>query len=236
MNRDSNWIAIIPARQGSKRLPNKNLLKLGDLSLIEIAVKKAIQSKAFSKVLISSDSSEIINKACKLGAEAVGGLRKKELSGDHIKTIDVVKDLLRMEELKTVNGFTIVQCTSPFTSINTINEVTNNAKISNTSSISIKRIEHTYLEWLLIKNEKYIEPIMSETSNSNIRSQDATEIFSPSGNAYSVNKSYFLTHDSLIVTESIPFLIENKDELIDIDNKEDYEKALSIFKNKFLKK
>ncbi len=233
MIKKPNWIAIIPARAGSKRLPNKNLLKLGELSLSEIAVKKAIKSKAFSKVLISSDSFEIINKACKQGAEAIGGIRKKELSGDHVKTIDVVKDLLNMEELSSVEGFTILQCTSPFTSIKTINEVTKNAMISKTSSISIKRIEHTYLEWLLIKKNKYIEPLLRKSSSSSIRSQDATEIFSPSGNAYGVNKNYFLKYESLIGPESIPFLIENKDELIDIDNKEDYEKALSIFKKNF---
>ena len=233
MKKNSNWIAIIPARAGSKRLPNKNLLKLGNLSLVEIAVKKALQTKAFSKVLISSDSLEIINKACKQGAVAVGGLRKKELSGDHVKTIDVVKDLLNMKELSSIEGFTIIQCTSPFTSISTINEVTKNAKISKTSSISIKKIEHTYLEWLLIKKDKYIKPLMTKSSGSAIRSQDATEIFSPTGNSYSVNKNYFMEFESLIGPESIPYLIENKDELIDIDNKDDYEKALFIFKNNY---
>ena len=225
-----NWIAIIPARAGSKRLPNKNLLKLGEWSLSEIAVKKAVQSKVFCKVIISSDSSEIINKAIRLGAEAVGGLRKKELSGDNTSTIEVIKDLINMEELSNIEGFTIIQCTSPFTSIKTIKEVTKNAIVNQCSSISVKKIEHTYLEWLLLKKDRYIEPLMRTSYCSNIRSQDATEIFSPSGNAYSVNKNYFLKFESLIGPQSIPYLIENKNELIDIDNKDDYEKALSIFK------
>ena len=71
-----------------------------------------------------------------------------------------------------------------------------------------------------------------KSSSSTIR-PDATEIFSPSGNAYGVNKNYFLKFESLIGPESIPYLIESKNELIDIDNKEDYEKALSIFKKNF---
>ena len=93
MKKKLDWIAIVPARKGSKRLPNKNLLKLGDLSLVEIAVKKALQSSVFDRVLISSDSQEIIDKTQILGAEALGGLRKKELSGDNATTIDVIKDL-----------------------------------------------------------------------------------------------------------------------------------------------
>ena len=47
MNKKLNWVAIIPARAGSKRLPNKNLLKLGQYSLVEIIVKKAVKSGIF---------------------------------------------------------------------------------------------------------------------------------------------------------------------------------------------
>ena len=231
MKNKRDWIAIIPARAGSKRLSNKNLLKLGDLSLVEIAVSKALQSKVFDRVLISSDSQEIIDKAEALGAEALGGLRKKELSGDNATTIDVIKDLLDLQELSFIEGFTLIQCTSPFTSIETLAEVTNIAKINKCSSISIKEIEHSYLEWLLIKKNDYIKPVMDKNSSSNIRSQDATAVYSPSGNAYAVNKEYFFSYVDLIGPRSIPYLIRNKDELIDIDDLQDFHAALSTYKN-----
>ena len=77
---------------------------------------------------------------------------------------------------------------------------------------------------------------MKKRTNSNVRSQDATEIFSPSGNAYAANKRYFLRYESLIGPKAVPYIINNKDELIDIDNNDDYRRALSIFKKNLLKK
>ena len=49
-------LAVIPARSGSKSIKNKNLLKINNQTLISIAVKKAVKSKLFDKVIISTDS------------------------------------------------------------------------------------------------------------------------------------------------------------------------------------
>ena len=56
-------IAIIPARAGSKRLKNKNIKLINDKPLIYYAIKTAITSKLFDEVIISTDSSKILNKA-----------------------------------------------------------------------------------------------------------------------------------------------------------------------------
>ena len=93
MKEIKKWVAIIPARSGSKRLPNKNLLKLGNESLVEIAVQKALETNIFDKVIISSDSEEIIDLAKSKGALSYG-LRDHNLSTDSAKTIDVIKQLL----------------------------------------------------------------------------------------------------------------------------------------------
>ena len=234
MKKELNWVAIVPARAGSKRLPNKNLLKLGHYSLVEIIVKKAVKSGIFKKVLISSDSLKIIEKAQNCGAEAIGGLRKKELSEDHTTTIDVIEDLLGMKELSSVDGFTILQCTSPFTSLKTIVEVTKKAQVSKSSCLSISKIEHTYLEWLLTKKGNLIQSLVEKNSSSNTRSQDATAVYTPTGNAYAVNKNYFFTHSSLIGPSSEPYEVQDHDELIDIDTKDDFQRALHVFRNKNL--
>ena len=51
-------IAIIPARSGSKGLPNKNILMLFDKPLIAYTIEAAIKSELFEKVIVSTDSCE----------------------------------------------------------------------------------------------------------------------------------------------------------------------------------
>ena len=76
-------LAVIPARSGSKSIKDKNLLKIKGKTLIDIAVTKAIKSKLFSKVLISTDSKayalEAINRE-----QLFDGLRSKKLSGGNV--------------------------------------------------------------------------------------------------------------------------------------------------------
>ena len=229
MTQIKNWVAIVPARKGSKRLPNKNLLKLGNQSLVEIAVQKALDTNIFEKVIISSDSQEIVDLAKRKGAMAFG-LRKPNLSNDLSKTEDVILDLLNQKELSGIDGFTLIQCTSPFTKLETIKNITLEAFKNKCSSISIRELKHTYLEWLLIKKGRYLTPIAHNSDEPNVRSQDATKVLCPTGNAYAVNKEYFLKYNSLLGPYSEPYLINSNYELIDIDERKDFENAEKIFK------
>ncbi len=57
MKKFNIW-AIIPARSGSKGLPNKNIKNLAGIPLIAHSINFAIKSGFFSKVLLSTDSTE----------------------------------------------------------------------------------------------------------------------------------------------------------------------------------
>tara|TARA_B100001057_G_scaffold483108_1_gene559414 strand:+ start:1103 stop:1810 length:708 start_codon:yes stop_codon:yes gene_type:complete len=54
-------LAIIPAKQFSKGLKNKNMITLAGKPLIDWTIDRAIQSKLISKIVLSSDSSKIIS-------------------------------------------------------------------------------------------------------------------------------------------------------------------------------
>lgn len=86
-------IAVIPARSGSKSIKNKNMIKLNNKTLINIAVSKAIESKLFDKVLISTDSETYANEALKVGADLLE-LRPKNLSDGKTTLALVLKDIL----------------------------------------------------------------------------------------------------------------------------------------------
>ena len=61
MIKNPKFIALIPARSGSKGLQNKNLLKISNRTLVEIAIDNALSSNSISKVYLTSDSRKILD-------------------------------------------------------------------------------------------------------------------------------------------------------------------------------
>lgn len=82
-------IALIPARAGSKGIPNKNVRMLGSHSLLEWSIAACLKSKAIDRVIVSTDSAEYALLARGLGAEAPF-LRPPEISGDRSTDYDFV--------------------------------------------------------------------------------------------------------------------------------------------------
>ena len=117
-------VAVIPARSGSKSIKHKNLIKINGKTLINIVVSKAVKSKLFSKVLISTDSKEYADEALKYGADILE-LRPKKLANDKTTLALVLQDII--EKLKKKNeeyeNIISIQPTSPFTEINTLKKV-----------------------------------------------------------------------------------------------------------------
>ena len=55
--------AIIPARGGSKRIPGKNLSRIGVETLLSLAIKSAVDSRYIDHIIVSTDSREIAEEA-----------------------------------------------------------------------------------------------------------------------------------------------------------------------------
>ena len=89
-----NTVCIIPARGGSKRIPKKNIKLFRGKPLLVWSIEKAIKSKCFSDVIVSTDDEEIANLAISFGAN-VPFLRPKKLSDDFVGTLDVVKFVIK---------------------------------------------------------------------------------------------------------------------------------------------
>ena len=105
-------IAIIPARSGSKGLPNKNILMLMDKPILAYTIEAAIKSESFEKVIVSTDSLEYKEIAEKYGAEVI--VRNEELSNDNATSYMVIKDILDKNLELEYDYFALLQPTSPF--------------------------------------------------------------------------------------------------------------------------
>ena len=82
-------VALIPARAGSKGVPNKNILPLGGHSLLAWSIEACLKSSRIDRVIVSTDSAEYAALAIKLGAEAPF-LRPVEISGDRSTDYDFI--------------------------------------------------------------------------------------------------------------------------------------------------
>ena len=89
----SKVIALIPARSGSKGVPNKNTRLLGGHPLIAWSIMAAKKAMSIDRVIVSTDSYEYAQLAIQLGAEAPF-LRPAEISGDRSTDFDFIAHAL----------------------------------------------------------------------------------------------------------------------------------------------
>ena len=108
-------VAFIPARSGSKRLPNKNIHPLGGHPMLAYSVRAAIDSGVFDSVICATDSELYADVARHYGAE-VPFLRAAEISGDKSPDIEWVVWMLNKlrESGREFEVFSILRPTSPF--------------------------------------------------------------------------------------------------------------------------
>ena len=119
-NDEIQIVALIPARGGSKRLPDKNLLKLGGHPLVAWTVSQAMKNKWVSQTVISSDSEQIIFSAQEYGASAPFK-RPDSLASDTASTNDVILHAIDQLHLANPDIIVLLQPTSPLRADEDIN-------------------------------------------------------------------------------------------------------------------
>jgi N-acylneuraminate cytidylyltransferase len=113
MTRDDSLLALIPARGGSKGIPEKNLCRIGALTLTARAVRCARETGCFGRVVVSTDSDAIAAEARGEGAEVIR--RPAALASDTANVVDVITHAL---DALARDGFTpgvvvLLEPTSP---------------------------------------------------------------------------------------------------------------------------
>jgi len=108
-------VALVPARSGSERVPDKNIRELHGHPMIAYTIAAARESGIFDAVVVSTDNEGYANVARHYGAE-VPGLRPAEMATSTSPDIDWVKFTLSrlQEEGRHYPCFAILRPTSPF--------------------------------------------------------------------------------------------------------------------------
>ena len=177
-------LCIVPARGGSKRFPNKNISKLGGKPLIHHTLDVA--TKAFDKVLFTSDSKEILEVASEHGADnLLVRMRPAHLATDTSKVIDTVNHYFEHWGHQ-IEQIWLCLPTCPLKSL----EDLENAKIQLTDDVDgVLSITEYEFPPALGLNRDY-DNIISDWHeskpwlNNNTRSQDHEVVYRPNGAFY----------------------------------------------------
>jgi CMP-N,N'-diacetyllegionaminic acid synthase len=230
-----NIVGLILARGGSKRLPNKNLRILGDKPLIAWTIETANASRAFSRVIVSTDSRDVADVSQRYGAE-IPWLRPPQLSTDCSPSIDSVMHALEQmsEDLHHVDGIMLLQPTSPFRSTTTIESAVEIFRTHNLGSVvSFSRVDISP-EWCFRIDETRLTPLLDWNAVT-LRSQEIKQTFQLNGLIYLASPSHLSRYRSFLSPETVPLFSNDLDEIIDIDTASDWECAEQVIRNtKFL--
>ncbi|MBI4583501.1 MAG: acylneuraminate cytidylyltransferase family protein [Planctomycetes bacterium] len=182
----TGWVALIPARGGSKGIPDKNLREVGGLSLVARAVRKAKAARSVARVLVSTDSEAIAQAALEEGAEAPF-LRPCELARDDTPTSEVLAHAwhyLRERESfrRPVEGLALLQPTSPFLKSESIDHALDIFCRSGARILKAIRAVKDHPAWMVQKTEGgFLSPYLPGSPR---RRQDLERLFIPCGALY----------------------------------------------------
>ena len=118
-----NIVAIIPARQGSKRFKNKNIFNIQGKPMIAWPIMETKKSSMISETYVSSESLQILDISKKFGAKIIE--RPKKLAQDNVVKLDVIRHSARIIESRTKKKISLIlsiQANSPEIKMNHIEE------------------------------------------------------------------------------------------------------------------
>lgn len=218
-------IAIIPARSGSKGLPNKNILMLLDKPLIAYTIEAAIKSNEFQRVIVSTDSLEYKEISEKYGAEVI--LRDGYLSNDKATSFMVIEDVLKKIKIENLDYFMLLQPTSPFRDENhIIDSIKDFEKEYSSLDFLVSMTESSKSADLIkrIGNDKTLKNY--DLDYSNYRRQDGKEYY-PNGAIFTGKIERYLEKKHFFGEKTLAYFM-NKEDSIDIDDSLDFEVAITI--------
>ena len=216
-------LALVPARGGSKRLPNKNILSLGGKPLIEWTIEAAKGIPEIVDILVSTDSSEIASVAKAAGA-LVPWLRPDELSTDTATSIDVCLHALDwyVEQHGNIDGLLLLQPTSPFRKGKTISKGIELYKFHGGSRPVVAfSPADTHPMWCYSINSDTLKPFIDGV-DLKTRSQDLPKAYAINGALYLASSTYLRESRSFIGETTAPLVIDDNQERLDIDTQQDW--------------
>ncbi len=219
------YLAIIPARGGSKRLPRKNILDLNGKPLIVWSIEAGVNSKYINKTIVTSDDNEILEIGKKYQIDTIK--RPSELASDTATTFDAIKHSI--ESLDDKYEYTVLlQPTSPLRDEKHIDEAIELLENKNADAvISVCEMDHSPLWSNTLPENLDMSGFLREEVK-NTRSQDLPKYYRLNGAIYICRTDRLLKEKSFFIKDNIYAYKMDRKSSIDIDEEIDFIIAKAI--------
>lgn len=216
-------IAVVPARGGSKRVPRKNLRPLGGVPLVTRALRAALDSGVFDRVLLSSDDPEILA----LGRDVPGVTahsRDPAHATDTATVFGFLRELAQTDPLVgTASVLGLLLPPVPFRTAVHVREAAALLDEGIDAVVSVTAFEFPPQFAVTLDGSGLIRPLLPDSPlvSGRTRSQDQAPTFHPNGAVYLGWRDSFLAHRGFYAGRTRAYLMDRLSS-IDIDTEDDW--------------
>jgi CMP-N-acetylneuraminic acid synthetase len=222
-------LAFIPARAGSRRIPNKNFKEFCGYPIITFPLRALNECNDISQVIVSSDSPEVAKILLDYPNVDLFE-RSKDFSGDNASTIDAVREYLYTEKFKEDD---LLLCIYPCTPMLTAKLITKLIELyrpqSSTFALTGLRVDQRMGRLLAMDNEGISTLLLPKLSRA--KTQELPVLFQDAGQMYIGTVENWLKANE-ILSSRVQVLEVDASEFIDIDSLEDWELAEKVYLDK----
>tara|TARA_B100000282_G_scaffold119622_1_gene85265 strand:- start:828 stop:1526 length:699 start_codon:yes stop_codon:yes gene_type:complete len=229
--KDKQILCTICARGGSKGLTNKNLLKIGDKSLIGHTLTQAKAIDAIDCIIVSSDSNEILKEG-EIYAADILLQRSAKLASDDAGKIDAIIDCLNHAESNLNKHFDYVidlDVTSPLRNLIDIEnclEFTKDQGFKNLITVTNSK-KNPYFNQIEITNEG---PQLVKSGHNIKGRQSAPKVYDMNASIYVWSRDFLINEKTLFSRDTIVYDMPEERSL-DIDNELDFKIVKHLIEN-----
>ena len=222
-------IALIPARSGSKGIPDKNIREAAGKPLIAFAIEAAKKTGLFSRIVVTTDSEAIAAVAKEHGAE-VPFMRPPELASDQAAMLPVIQHAISSLEAEgtTMEAVALLQPTAPLRKPEHLKAAIEKMQSTGADSVvSVVEVPGHYAPHCVMKiDEAGKMTYFLEEGSKITRRQDLPKAYSRDGTIY-LFKRDLVMNEATIYGPNCQAIIIPSDESINLDSMEDWEAFLT---------
>ncbi|WP_017444751.1 pseudaminic acid cytidylyltransferase [Gayadomonas joobiniege] len=222
-------LAVIPARGGSKRIPQKNIKKFAGRPLLAHSIQTAQKAGVFDHIIVSTDCQKIAEVALEYGAE-VPFIRPSSLSDDHTGTQAVVRHAISYCSKQNVKPEYVccLYATAPLLLAEQLADGLTQLIAAPEKDYAFSACTFAFpVQRALLADGDGVQPMFPEHIGK--RSQDLAEAFHDAGQFYWGRTDAFLQQRPVFSATSVPILLPRY-RVQDIDTLEDWQTAELLYK------